>query len=273
MDGETVVAVIVGLLQGVFEWLPISSEGNVTIALAAMGSSPEAAIQYALFVHVGTALSATVYYREEIAGTLQDALAWRPATAWEGTSATTTFLAATTAISGVVAIGAYLALTSLVTELSAGLLVAAIGGLLVATGLVQRFAEGAAIETRAAPDALDVVLVGVLQGLAILPGVSRSGTTVSALLLRGHEGEAALRLSFLLSVPVQVGAGVLVLAEVGGLPQVAVGPALLALAVAAAVGYLTIDALMRVVRRVAFWAVCVILGALAVVGGALVVVV
>ncbi|PSP77016.1 UDP-diphosphatase [Halobacteriales archaeon QS_1_68_20] len=269
MDGETLVAVIVGVLQGIFEWLPVSSEGNLSIALAALGSSPAAAVQLALFAHVGTALSATVYYRAEILEALLDALDWRPATAWEGKSATTTFLVATTTISGVVALAAYLTLKSMVSELSAGLLVAAIGGLLVATGLVQRFAERAAIETRSTPDAVDVVLVGVLQGLAILPGVSRSGTTVSALLLRGHEGETALRYSFLLSVPVQVGAGVLVVAEVGGLPMAPV-PTLVAVGVGAVVGYLTIDALMRVVRRIAFWAVCVALGSLAVIGGVLV---
>jgi len=113
---------------------------------------------------------------------------------------------------------------------------------------------------------LDAVLVGVLQGLAVLPGVSRSGTTVSALLLRGHEGEASLRLSFVLSIPAALGAGVLVVLD-EGLPTVDPGPAALALAVSAAVGYLTVGALVRLVGRVAFWQVCVGFGALAVLGG------
>lgn len=271
MDGETVAAVIAGVFQGIFEWLPISSEGNVAIALAALGASPTAAVQFALFLHLGTALSASVYYRESIARALSNARAWRPARAWQGESATTTFLVAATLVSGVVAVAAYLTLMAVVSELSAGVLVAGIGALLVITGLVQRFAEGVSLPGRTAPDAVDVVLVGILQGLAILPGVSRSGTTVSALLLRGHDGESALRLSFLLSVPAQVGAGLLVVAEVGGLPDVPPGPGLLALGLAAGVGLLTIDALVRVVRRVAFWAVCVILGGLAVLGGAAVV--
>lgn len=267
MDGEMIAAVVAGVFQGIFEWLPISSEGNVAIALTVLGSSPTAAVQFALFLHVGTALSATVYYRGDLARALSEALAWRPAEAWNGGSATTTFLAVATLVSGVVAITAYLTLMAIVSELSASLLVAAIGALLVVTGLVQRFAEGVSIEPRATPDALDAVLVGVLQGLAILPGVSRSGTTVSALLLRGHEGEGALRLSFLLSVPAQVGAGALVLAEAGGLPDVRIGPALLALGLATVVGFLMIGALMRIVRQVAFWAVCVGLGTLAVLGG------
>jgi undecaprenyl-diphosphatase len=98
--------------------------------------------------------------------------------------------------------------------------------------------------------------------------VSRSGTTVSALLLRGHDGADSLRLSFVLSVPAAFGAGLLVVLD-DGLPTIDPGAATLALALAAVVGYLTVDALVRVVDRVAFWKVCVSFGALAMAGGGL----
>jgi undecaprenyl-diphosphatase len=100
--------------------------------------------------------------------------------------------------------------------------------------------------------------------------VSRSGTTVSALLLRGHPAEGALRLSFLLSVPASLGAGVLVVAETGSAPSVTPLAAAVALGAAAVWGYVTVDALVRLVRTVAFWVVCVGLGSLAVVAGVLV---
>jgi undecaprenyl-diphosphatase len=270
MVEEAVVALVAGLVQGIFEWLPVSSEGNVAIALTAMGREPAAAVRFALFLHAGTALSATVYYRDELAAVLGTLPDWRPGTALDGEAATVTFLAVATLTSGVVALAVYAGLEAVVTELEGAAFVAVVGVLLVATGLVQRFAEGVALGDRTTPDLFDAALVGALQGLALLPGVSRSGTTVSALLLRGHEGEAAFRLSFLLSIPAALGAGVLVVVDVGGLPSVAAGPATLATAVAAVVGYLTIDALMRLVQRVAFWAVCVGLGTLATVGGALV---
>lgn len=267
MASEVVVAVIAGLVQGLFEWLPVSSEGNVAIVLTSFGFEPTDAVQYSLFLHVGTALSATAYYRSEITAVLGTIPAWRPGTAFEGSAARTTFLGLATITSGIVGIAAYSTLDTVIEELTGAAFVVVIGALLVATGIFQRFADGVTINRQSEPDAVDAVLVGTLQGLAILPGVSRSGTTASALLIRGHDGEAAFGLSFLLSIPAALGAGLLVVLDVGGLPPVAPIAAVLAVVVAAVVGYLTIDALMRIVRRVTFWAVCVGLGGLAMVGG------
>jgi undecaprenyl-diphosphatase len=164
---------------------------------------------------------------------------------------------------------ALLALDTLVTELTGGAFVALIGALLVATGLLQRFADARSLATRETPGAVDAVLVGGLQGLAILPGVSRSGTTTSALLLRGHDGPASFRLSFLLSIPAALIGGTVGVVRAGGI-GVSPTAGLVALVVAAVVGYATIDLLMRVVHRVAVWLLCVGLGALAVAGGLLV---
>jgi undecaprenyl-diphosphatase len=259
------VAVVVGLIQGVFEWLPVSSEGNVSLYLTVVEGLPsDAAVRYSLFLHAGTAVAALTYYRGDVRTLLaalgHDAAPGRPVRAEAG------FLLLATLVSGAVGVAAYLALTELVSAVAGGAFVALVGALLVATGLVQRLAAGRLGE-RESPTLADAALVGVLQGLAVLPGVSRSGTTVSALLLRGYDAPVAFRLSFLLSIPAALGAGVLAVAD-AGLPA-SVAPALLALATSAVVGYATIGGLLRVVRRVAFWGVCVGLGALAVVGGVL----
>jgi undecaprenyl-diphosphatase len=263
------VAVVVGLLQGVFEWLPISSEGNIAIALTALGTAPGVAVSYALFVHLGTALSATAYYRDEVRGALASWSSLRPGSAFDGETATLSFVVLATAASSAVGLVALLALEALVTELTGGAFVALIGALLVATGLLQRFADARSLASRETPDALDAVLVGGLQGLAILPGVSRSGTTTSALLLRGHDGPASFRLSFLLSIPAALIGGTVGVVRAGGI-GVSPTAGLVALVVAAVVGYATIDLLMRVVQRVAVWILCVGLGVLAVAGGLLV---
>lgn len=270
VNRSVVVAVVLGALQGVLEWLPVSSEGNVAVVLAALGETPTTAVLYALFLHAGTAASAAAYYREEFVDVLRTAPGWRPGAGFAGETATLAYLVVATLTSGVVGAVAFLALESLVSALTGGAFVALVGGLLVATGVLQRVAGGTGLGGRDAPDAVDAVLVGTLQGLAVLPGVSRSGTTASALLLRGHDGEAAFRLSFLLSVPAALGAAGLAVADHGGLPTLAPTPALAAVVTAAVVGYLSIDALVRVVRRLAFWAVCVALGALGVLGGVLV---
>ncbi len=267
------VAVVVGILQGVFEWLPVSSEGNVALYLAVVEGLPsDAAVRYSLFLHAGTAVAALAYYRDDV-GDLLSGLRSGVEPDADGTSGRGSaprmearFLLVATLVSGLVGVGAYLALSELVSAVAGGAFVALVGALLVGTGLVQRLAAGR-LGTRKTPTLPDAALVGVLQGLAVLPGVSRSGTTVSALLLRGYAGPAAFRLSFLLSIPAALGAGALAVAD-AGLPTPGL-PALLALATSAVVGYATIGVLLRIVRRVAFWGVCVGLGTLAVLGGAL----
>ena len=270
---ESLLAFLLGVLQGVFEWLPISSEGNVSMALTALGRSPESAVQLALFLHLGTALAATVYYRRSIYDVLVTVPEWRPRTAFAEGTAETSFLGIATAASAIVGAAGYAVLEEAVSALSGGAFVALIGVLLIATGVVQRIAEGDDGVAGRRPTPFDAVLVGALQGLAVLPGVSRSGTTTSALLLRRYEGEQAFRLSFLLSIPAALGAGLIVALDVGGVPSVAPASGAIALATAAVVGYATIDALMRIVRRVAFWGICVGLGGLAIIGGVLVAVV
>jgi len=91
--------------------------------------------------------------------------------------------------------------------------------------------------------------------------------TTGALLLRGYEGAEAFRLSFLLSIPAALGAATLVVLDTGGLPSISPSAAVVALVTSAVVGYLTIDALMRLVERVSFWAICTGLGAIATLGG------
>lgn len=265
MDRALLVAVVVGLVQGIFEWLPISSEGNVALALSVLGRSPEEAVAFALFLHVGTALSATLYYRGRIAELVRALPSLWPGGETAGEEATLGFLIVATVASGVVGIGAYETVIGLVSETGGGLFVVVVGVLLVGTGLFQRLSADRAVETRRDPGLLDAVLVGAGQGLAILPGVSRSGTTTGLLLLRGYEESRSFELSFLLSIPAALGAGVLAFADTG--LQATPLAAAVALGVAAVVGYAAIDALLRVVERVAFWAVCVGLGGLAVVGG------
>ena len=270
MDRALIVAIVVGALQGVFEWLPISSEGNITLVLSWLGSSPDRAVAFALFLHLGTALSATIYYRGELTDLFTQSLAWRPHTARDDETVVVTFLGVGTLVSGIVGIAAYAVLDQVVSALTGGAIVVLIGVLLVGTGLFQRFSTPDTTTGTERPAVVDAILVGVAQGLAILPGVSRSGMTTGTLLLRGYDGPAAFRFSFILSIPAAVGGGLLAYLDTG-LGGITPRAAVIALLAAFVVGYATIDGLLRIVHRVAFWGVCLGLGFLAIVGGLLVI--
>ncbi len=264
---DLLIALLVGILQGIFEWLPISSEGNLTILLTALGSAPEQAVRYSLFLHLGTATAATAYFRNEI----QELIRTMPGIGtdwWENTEFW--FLGIGTVVSGVVGVAAYAIMIEAVSKLEGALLVVLIGFLLIITGLFQRLSSPDPTKANRDLSLWDAILVGLGQGVSVLPGVSRSGTTVGILLLRGYPGPVSFRLSFLLSIPAALGAGVLVLTESGGFGGISVMEGAISLLASGFVGYLTIDVLMRLVERISFWLICVVLGGLAVVGGGII---
>ncbi|MBZ6496458.1 undecaprenyl-diphosphate phosphatase [Natrinema longum] len=270
---ELVVAILAGIVQGVVEWLPVSSQGNLALFLTAVGTDPSVALQLALFLQLGTTLSAATYYRRDIATAVRSVPGWRPHRAYASENAIASYIVVASLMTGLVGIPLYVYAVDLAGRLTGGVFIAAIGVLLILTGVLQLASESVSMGVRDAPTLLDSVLVGAVQGVAILPGISRSGVTTSTLLFRSYDPPAAFRLSFLLSIPASLGAAALTVAGAGGLPGIALGPALAALGISAVVGYLTIDALMRVVDRVPFWVVCFGLGALAIVGGGVVTVV
>jgi undecaprenyl-diphosphatase len=266
---ELLVAVLAGIVQGVVEWLPISSQGNLALVLTAVGTDPESAIQLALFLQVGTTLSAATYYREEILTAVRAAPGWRPDAAYEAQNALISYVVVACLVTGLVGIPLYILAVDIAGELTGGVFVGVIGVLLVLTGVVQLRSESVSMGGRELPTLVDSVLVGAVQGVAILPGISRSGVTTSALLFRSYDPPEAFRLSFLLSIPASLGAAALTVAGAGGLPGISPTAALVALAVSALVGYAAIDIIMRVVERVPFWQVCFGLGGVAIAGGAL----
>ncbi|QKY15571.1 undecaprenyl-diphosphate phosphatase [Halorubrum sp. CBA1229] len=267
---DLLIAILAGIVQGIVEWLPVSSQGNLSLVLTLVGTDPAVAIQLALFLQVGTTLSAATYYRHELQTALAAVPGWRPRAAYEGDNAIASYIVIASFMTGIVGIPLYIFAVDLAGQLTGGVFIAVIGLLLIATGVLQLASESVSMGGHTAPTLTDSVLVGAVQGLAILPGISRSGMTTSVFLFRSYEPPAAFRLSFLLSIPASLGAAVLTLLSAGGLPGIRPTAAAVALGVSALVGYLTIDALMRVVERVPFWAVCFGLGGLAVVGGGIV---
>ena len=254
-------AVVLGILQGVLEWLPVSSRGNLVLAMMHLfGVGAAEALKLSVFLHTGTLLAAAVYFRREIAALLRALPRYRLNYA-DRENSLTSFLLFSTVLTG--AVGYPLFRLALEATVVGEAFTALVGVALIATGLLQRSARKTGGRGSADPGPRDTLLVGVAQGFSAFPGISRSGVTTSLLLLRGFSGTEALRLSFLMSVP-----SVLV-AEVGlgltrGLPAVGTQDLLLGALSSFALGMLSIHVLVRAAERVRFWKFCLLLGVLAV---------
>ncbi len=251
-------AILLGALQGATEFLPISSSGHLVIFPALLGWR-EPSVAFDVLLHVGTLTAVLLYFRGDLislgAGTLKEIRARKI-----GADARLLLLLLVATIPAGVA-------GLLLKDLFEGLFsrpVAAGGFLLVTAAvmlLADRFGTGAfGVDQLRAPGA---ALIGLAQAVAIAPGISRSGSTISAGMLLGMERRAAARFSFLLLIPITVGSALLKLKDLS-VGEVAPGPVLAGFAAATVVGYGCIAFLLEYLgshRLRAFAAYCAAAGA------------
>ncbi|WP_094226832.1 undecaprenyl-diphosphate phosphatase [Methanolobus psychrotolerans] len=254
-------AIVLGIVQGIAEWLPISSQGMTTLVMLNLFDKTLAdALPIAIWLHTGTLLSAVVYFRtdiKEITVEIPQYLSNRNIK--DKKDSIITFLLITTAITGIIGLPLILFATGM-EEFSGKIATAIIGALLIITGLLQLSASKKT-KKREQTVITDSIIAGVVQGFAALPGISRSGITVSALLLRDMEASQALRLSFLMSIPAVFAADV----GMGAMGLLSFDAnSLLALLFAFVFGILTIDLFIRAAKKYDFSKFCIALGILSI---------
>lgn len=241
---------ILGAVQGVAEWLPISSEAAVVLTqIHVFGeASVSGALELALFLHLGTFFAALVYFRKDVLHLLRSLIHYRSSD--EKTKTFLTFLIYTTVISGLLAallVKAVERAEETFATLGTGATIF-IGCALLVTALLLYKAKERGERERGDVNIVDTFMLGAMQGLAVIPGISRSGSTVALLLLRKIKEEEALKISFLMSLPLVL-AGSIALNLSGFALHT---EALMGLLGAFLFGLLTIHALMKIARRLNF---------------------
>jgi len=249
--GELIQALILGIVQGITAWIPVSSKTQVLLVGSALFSlSFQTAIAYALVFHIGDLMAALYKYRREYLGAARLGISspakilgeWRDAAAAEQA-----FLILSIIATCVIALPAYLLAKHVFANLSGEWLLAAVGLLLlVMAGITfgsRRGAAGNAPITRK-----NAILTGMAQGLAVIPGISRSGITQCSLLLQGVRPEKAMRLSFLMSAPM-IAAAFVAFYFVEGFAGIGMGAAAIGIAASAIVSFFTMDALTKLAKR------------------------
>lgn len=230
-------AIILGIVQGITEWLPISSSGHLVIFQQWMGLSVP--LIFDIFLHVGTLIVILLVFFKDIIEILKSLFRF-DLKSYHGKLLL--FIIIGSVPTGLIGYYFHDVFESFFNNL------VAVGIALLVTGGLLLFSER--FEKRRGLNAIDSILIGVVQGLAIIPGISRSGSTISVGLLRGVDKKLVAKFSFLLSVPAVIGATILEF-DIAAI-SVNLVPIIVGTAVSVVVGYLSLKLLLRLLIKKKF---------------------
>jgi len=246
---EAALGLASGVAQGVFEWLPVSSKTILLMIFYWMGFNPAQAYAIGLFLNGSTAAAAAIYLRNDLIAAIRgvgDPGSW----GWR----LLIFLAASTTVTAAVAIPlAHLTVEvfSALERVSMILIAGMFCALTAILWIRERLGRNGRGPSGGALGARDAVLAGLAQGFSALPGMSRSGLTISALLALGYDPPDAVRLSFLMGVPATIGGSIYAYISSGGVIALLPGTILVTSTSAAlAISILTMATMLKASQRI-----------------------
>jgi undecaprenyl-diphosphatase len=244
-------SIILGTLQGITEWLPISSEGIIVLVKNYFfQSSLLDLIKFALFLHLGTFFAALIYFWKDVKKLILTLFNK------ENEVKELKFLIIATVVSGILGLIILYFIELFENNLTGNIVNLIIGIMLIITGILQLKVKKSKLRSKKDLKVKDGLILGVLQSLAIIPGLSRSGLTVSVLLLSKFREEDALKLSFLMSLPIVLGANIIL--NFNGLLFSLEN--LIALLFSFIFGILTIHLLLKLAKKINFGYFALIFG-------------
>jgi undecaprenyl-diphosphatase len=258
--------IVLGIIQGIVEWIPISSEGFLLLVTSNFFAEVEIELflRQALFLHLGTFFAALIYFRKEVRELIKGAVNYKRSD--PETKRTLNFLFIATLISGILGL-AILNFIDLVKlkelSITSASINYAIGFLLIVTGALQLKASSTGFRKEYHLNNTDGVFLGIMQGFSIFPGLSRSGLTISGLLFRKMDETVALKLSFIMSLPIVLLANLILNFR----DFVFIKSMFLGFLLSFVFGLLTIHLLMEFSRKVKFGYFAIFFGLLAILAG------
>ncbi len=272
---QIINGILIGIVQGISEWLPISSKTQVLIAAQyLLHLTFQQAYTFGLFMEIGTIIAAIIYFRKELFGLIEVLLGAKDAMKRK----LFVYILVTIVLTGIIGAPLYLFADSL-SGIPVGVPLLIIGIVLLIDAAVIRHSRKKQLHgenTRKLEDlsTKDFALVGIAQGIAALPGVSRSGITTSALLLMKVEADEAFRLSFLTGIFAAIAAFALTLVASHTNVSVAIASIgalgiIVAIITATVISLFLIDFLIKIAGKSKIVYVTAALGLIAIASGVL----
>jgi len=250
MELTIIQQIIVGIVQGITEWLPISSSAFIAIIFSNFFHITDInfILQNTLMLHLGTFFAALIYFRKDVAKLFVSLFNFKHSK--PETKKTLKFLIIATIISGLIGLIILKLLTQAQSSfnITGKVISLSVGILLLITGILQIKIKNIGLKKPIHLKNSDGILLGFAQGISSLPGLSRSGITVSTLLLRKFDDTTALKLSFLMSLPIVLIANIFL--NITNFTFTAT--ALYGLLASFIFGILTIHALMKISKKINF---------------------
>ena len=246
---EWTYAIAMAVVQGLTEFIPISSSGQLSILNLFFDGDPQAAIDFYFFLHIPTTIAAVVYFRNDIGRFITS---WLPKNAKEMKSErrTTIYLVISMFVTGIIG----LAFSGYLAEFSSNLLILGIAFVVTAIMLVtSEYALQKSKQQRTMDKLtpLRALGIGLIQGFAVIPGISRSGSTIAGGLWMGLSRVEATRYSFLLLIPIVIAGSLRDIVRLiqGDLIFPSFWISLIAFVLAGVIGYATIAWMIRLVSK------------------------
>ncbi|MBY9012456.1 MAG: undecaprenyl-diphosphate phosphatase [Candidatus Lokiarchaeota archaeon] len=263
--------IIIAILQGLFEWLPISSSGQVMIvSISIFGIPPEQAFSLSIWMHLGTTIAVLIKLRKDYIQIIKSIIPRKFEVEGSDIKKRNWLIYATVG-TVITAIPLYLLFKFVIIEgfdaTQGDVLTLVISGFLIVTGIVlltfRRNFGKKTINTVSDRELFkDSTISGLIQGIAILPGISRSGFTVSTILFEKYNQDQSLKLSFLMSVPVALASiGMdIIFGEGSVFGTIDIFTILIITLVSFIVGYLSMEVLLKIAQKINFSYFCIFYG-------------
>ncbi len=253
----TLNAIILGIIQGLTEFLPISSSGHLVIAQQLMGIKDHV-LAFDIVIHMATLLAVIFYFWKDIWAIIIETTQWMGKLLLKGSpsfedlpNARKGFLIVAASVpTGIIG----LVFMDLFESMFSSILLVGVTWIVVGYFLIESRTFQYGTKTLADMSVKHALLIGVLQGLAITPGISRSASTIIVALYLGYARNDAAEFSFLISVPAVLGAILIKGKESFMMAEEIPGPLWAGFLSSGIVGFLVIFALLKMIRRGQFHA-------------------